>query len=153
MPPQEYLCHHCRSYFDRSVKAGNIIYWRQADGTSERWAEKYSLTAMQEVEWYPHWPTFSNFMKSAFDGCHICALFLSQVSPNERDIIKTYEPKYVKWRALRIGVQDSANRAIGRYDLRLLLPILDIWRKQRSDLGCYWLLQMRPTQGLQIDLC
>ena len=150
--PQEHLCHYCQSYFDRSLKAGNIIAWSRADGTRERWAENNSLTAMQKVEWYPHWPTFSDFMKSAFDGCHICALFLSQISPLDREMIKTYETNYARLRALRIGVQDSGNRAIGRYDLRLLLPLHDVRMKQRSDLGSYMLLQMRPTQGLQVNL-
>lgn len=152
MPSQGYLCHHCQSYFDRSLKAGNIAVWFRADGTSERWAERDSLTAMHKIEWYPHWPTFADFMKSAFDGCHICALFLSQISPNDRHLIKTYEPQFPELKALRIGVQDGTHRAVCRYELRLLVPMLDVRMKQRSDLGAYLRLQMRPTQGLQVDL-
>lgn len=100
---------------------------------------------LRPIEWRPHWPSIVELMQSASDGCHLCAPFLLQMSPQERVIFKTYESEYAK-KYLHIGVRDSADRTIGPYDLYLSHPVLESLMKQRFAASHRLCVQMRPTQ-------
>ena len=145
MSLQEHLCRYCRTYFDRSLIAGNTSQWQGVDGKRQLWRNTHGETRLRPIEWSPHWSSMVEFMQSASDGCHLCSLFMLQVSPKERAIFKACESRCPK-KVLRIGVQDSADRAIGPYDLYLSHPLLEnILRKHFVPQRLC--LQMRPTQG------
>ena len=145
MSLREHLCQYCRAYFDQSLTAGNTRQRQGVDGKRHLWTNTHGKTRLRPIEWSPHWPSMVEFMKSASDGCHLCSLFMLQVSPKERAIFKTCESRCPK-KGLRIGVQESADRAISPYDLYLSHPLLE--NILRKDLVPQRLcLQMRPTQG------
>ena len=146
MSANNHLCDHCRSFFDESLSPGNLILWFGSDGKIERWRESHS-ERRRESDWRDHWPTFLDFMKSASQGCHLCALFLLQVPPHKRLIFQALKSNY-PLQSLCMRIQDAQRRAAGRYDLFLAHYVFGGLKKDRLTT---MELQMQPTEGWHND--
>ena len=93
MPDNDHLCNYCQSFFDSTLILGNLVLRTIEDGKIERWSENHS-EADQKIQWDHRWPTFCEFVKSAALGCHLCALFLLQVSGRKRSMFQSYESRH-----------------------------------------------------------
>ena len=145
----DHLCSHCRSFLDQVQQPGNRPGWTIPGGKIIRW-KQVSDEPMQKVHWFPHWPSFCAFMSSARSGCcHLCALFMLQVSPKERQVFAAFEDES-STRALEIGLQDAQHREAGRYELFLRHPILWKQRQAHSQTPDLPRLHMRASQSLFI---
>ena len=131
MPANDHLCNYCQSFFDKILIPGNLGRWIKEDGKIERWSANHRETR-HEMQWQAHWPTFCKFMKSAYHGCHLCALFLLQVSGKERSKFQAFESKNPT-KALKMGIQDARHRKAGRYDLLRSHGTLEGLRKERYE--------------------
>lgn len=98
-----------------------------------------------EIDWCKHWPTFADFVQAATHGCHLCALFLLQVSPKERSMLALYEKTAMQ--QYQIGLSDAGNRAAGRYDLSLYHPLLERLRMRDHAVASRMTLHLQPTEG------
>lgn len=144
----DHLCSHCRSFFDQVQHPGNRPGWTTREaGNVIRW-NQVSDKPKQKVHWFPHWPSFRAFMSSARSGCcHLCALFMLQISPKERQVFAAFEDESSS-RALEIGLQDAQHREAGRYDLYLKHPILWKLRQRLSHVHDLPKLNMRTSESL-----
>ena len=144
----DHLCSHCRSFFDQVQHPGDRPRWTTREGGNvTRWSQ-VSDKPKQQIHWFPHWPSFRTFMSSVKSGCcHLCALFMLQVSPKERQLFLAFEDEN-STRALEIGLQDAQHRQAGRYDLYLKHPILWKLRRRHSHLSDLPRLNIRTSESL-----
>ena len=129
-----HLCRCCRSFFELRIKPGNLTRWLITHPEPRH-----------DTDWYEHWPTFADLVQAATHGCHLCALFLLQVSPNERSMFALHEKNAMQRNA--IGLSDGRDRAVGRYDLSLHNPLLERLRMKDHALARCMTLQLQPTEG------
>lgn len=89
IPPTsgDHLCVHCKSCLDNIPRIGRGLGFIPKEG-------QMTISPVPENEQevnMPHWPTFNEFLNSASENCHLCALFLLQLSPSDRLQILNWE--------------------------------------------------------------
>ena len=146
MSANQHLCRYCHAFFSEHLDVTHRRLWRNSEGKIERRQQPYDKNN-HRITWRPHWPTFIEFMDSAMRGCHLCALFLLQVTPHEQHMFRSFEPTNTK-RSCKIGIQDALDRRLGRYDLELSHPIFEDMQKKLSNrTRNTMILHMQQTNG------
>jgi hypothetical protein len=79
-----HLCNYCRWPFEEAQRAGYSEWVDSGDG-------EYALSSgnREKQEHTPHKRNIREFVQSASAGCHICCLFLSQLTPKQRDHVRS----------------------------------------------------------------
>ena len=74
------ICSQCAQVFSKDYQVG----WAGFVHTYDYKA----LHGPAEIKFLPHYSSYTEFEKSAKNGCHICLLFWNQIPDNDRDELR-----------------------------------------------------------------
>jgi hypothetical protein len=118
----DHLCVHCKSCINNIPRIGRRMGFIPKE-------VQMSISSVPENEQeanMPHWPTFDEFLNSASENCHLCALFLLQLCPRDRLRISNWERDGAAkaFPAItRITIIHSTYEETGLYEIWLRYPM------------------------------
>ena len=117
-------------------------------GRQEREPQMPAVPKNRQNAILTHWPSFSKFVKSASDGCHLCMLFVLRVAPNYRLPIQGWEkeaiPEQFSGRST-IKIMSSLADRIGFHSIRLEYPMPEDVISRRGERSTMDLLMRKST--------
>ena len=137
----EHLCNECNQIFE---KASRI--WRPPEIEREDGGASFMMAPQEDKEYFPHKPSFSNFQDSASKGCHLCSLFLLQVSPDHRTRIVTHQPADSVTFG-RIHLQRNCREPAAAYEICLSYPMPTNIVEERRAMGSLMRLHLCSSRG------
>ena len=114
-----HLCLCCDSFFQRVQKIffSSIYEKLVRDGSITSVDEKFRSSNGYDA--HAHWAGLSQLSKAVDEGCHICRLFLSQLTKSERDRLANLDQKQPLQFLLSLSFGTKALQRSPRYLLKL----------------------------------
>ena len=88
-PDGDVLCHHCRQLLESGIKIGYAAWWRGGD------LEQSKLEYKPEP--WPYHPSCRSLFNSAMAGCHMCSVFIAQLTTEARRAMLDCDGGYWAW--------------------------------------------------------
>lgn len=137
----EPVCDRCRFCLDNIPRIGIPEYIVPHGGGYK----SVSKSDRKDRAVLQHWPDFNAFLRSAVEGCHICSLFLLQLSQEVRNRLQNYKSKEFPERGL-ITIEESKYKDAGLYEMTLIYPMPDDVQHLRGN-NPSMTLHLKPTTG------
>ena len=134
---QGHLCLCCDLFF-QYVRKGWVLHPQET-------VDKAIVSVTNSEHLYPHWPKFFQLIDAATHGCHICRLFLSQLTTKEQESLLNFERTNRQHGTIQL-LLPSRYRQAGQHRVRIYFqPPIEMQLRNSGE--AFANLSMDQTEG------